>query len=367
MADSENPEMIPILIGSGVSCAGGLPGVLSLSEKAASGFHGFALNPLFREIKELCDEDRNGIASNYEDWVYLAMQVRDHIGREYENPGLIPLIASLVAKTGLPDQQLKLSCEEIVVSILRLVCDNLISSKDQPANAFPELGPALRSFSSRKARFFSLNHDLMLEKYLKESALDFYDGFASIDGLDSGRQFSFDRQAFDEANIAILKLHGSINWWRHRPLRARLSGNPWIYEFIGVELGENRKFERMDETPMILAGTFNKILQYSSPIFIQFLGEFHHTLQCADRFAVCGYGFADKGINSLIVNWMSENASRHLFVFDPNPFDEERARGAILWKIEEWQNEGRLHTTAKRIGSEISWDNLLDTIFAPLP
>ena len=367
MADSENLEMIPILIGSGVSCAGGLPGVLSLSEKAASGFHGSALDPLFREIKELCDKNRNGIASNYEDWVYLAMQVRDHIGREYENPGIIPLVVSLEAKTGLSDGRLEASCDEIIVSILRLVCGSLVSDKDHAAKAFAELGPALKHHSSRKVRFFSLNHDLMLEKYLKDLGLIFYDGFAQIHELDSGRQFSFDRQAFDEANIAILKLHGSINWWRHRPLRGCDSGNPWIYEFIGVELGENRKFERMDETPMILAGTFNKILQYSSPIFIQFLGEFHHTLRCADRFAVCGYGFADKGINSLIVNWMSESASRHLFVFDPNPFDEKRARGAILGKIEDWQNEGRLHRIAKRIGSDISWDNILDTVSASLP
>lgn len=367
MADSESPTMIPILIGSGVSCAGGLSGVVSLSAKAATGFHGSSQDPLFREIKELCDEDRKGLPSNYEDWVYLAMQVRDHICREYENPGINPLVVSLEAKTGLSDERLEASCDEIIVSILRLVCTSLVSNKDHAAKAFAELGPALKHHSSRKVRFFSLNHDLMLEKYLKDSGLIFYDGFAQIDELDSGRRFAFDRQAFDEASIAILKLHGSINWWRQRPLRARRSGNPWIYEFIGVEVGGNRNFERMDETPLVLAGTFNKILQYSSPVFIQFLGEFHHTLQRADRFAVCGYGFADKGINSLIVNWMSGSTNAHLFVFDPNPFDKDRARGAIRGKINEWQNEGRLHRIAKRIGSDISWDNILDTVSASLP
>ncbi|MCX6969247.1 MAG: SIR2 family protein [Verrucomicrobia bacterium] len=358
--------MIPILIGSGVSCAGDLPSVDQLSEQAASHFIGTPREPLFKALKGLCDEDRNGAASNYEDWLYLATQVRDHVHREYENPGLIPLIADLNSKTELAPKIIQKACEEIIISILHVVCGELSSSDEQAAKAFIALDSALESHSSKKVRFFSLNHDLLLEKYLKKTGLVFYDGFAPIDGVDHGRRFDFNRQGFETSAVALLKLHGSINWWRHRPTRARNADNPWIYEFIGVEMGKNRVFEQMDETPLILAGTFNKILQYSSPVFLQLLGEFHNTLQCADRLAVCGYGFADKGINSLIANWMSSSMEHHLFVFDPKPFDAERARGAILGKIEAWENEGRIHTTPKRIGSEIDWDKLFDTVFAPL-
>jgi len=197
--------------------------------------------------------------------------------------------------------------------------------------------------------------------------VSYYDGFEQIDKLSDGRRFSFDKTKYDTAVVSLLKLHGSINWWRHRPLRARREQNPWIYEFIGVEIEDGRVFERMDETPLILAGTFNKILQYSSPVFLELLAEFYHTLQRSNSLLVCGYGFGDKGINSIIADWMSGDRERHLFIVDPEPFDEKRSRGAILWKVDAWKDENRLHVLSKRIGTDVAWDEIVSATLKPTP
>ena len=360
-------NVLPILLGSGVSCAGHLPGIGLLSHAASKPFWGTKKEPLFGAIKGLCEEDRSGLPSNYEDWLYLAIQLRDHVLRDYENPGLIPLIAHLTSRTGLPPEQLKEASEAVILSILKAVCAALRSEDGRSADAYPKLAETLTARRETIFRFFILNHDLLLERYFREAGVSYYDGFEAIDELSSGRRFSFERPKYGAAAVSLLKLHGSINWWRHRPLRARGEQNPWIYEFIGVDIGDHRVFERMDETPLILAGTFNKILQYSSPVFLKLLAEFYQTLQGSHSLLVCGYGFGDKGINSIIGDWMSGNMERHLFVVDPEPFDEKRSRGAILWKVDAWRHEDRLHVFSMRIGKDVAWDEIVSPALEPKP
>jgi hypothetical protein len=357
----DSTRVLPILLGSGVSCAGRLPGIGLLSNIAGEAFRTSKEEPLFGAVKGLCEEDRGGLSSNYEDWLYVTIQLRDHVLRDYENPGLIPLLAHLVSRTGWPPERLKESADVVILSVLKTVCSALRSKEGVPEAAYPKLAESLASGRDTAFRFFTLNHDLLLERYFYGTKVSCYDGFEMSDELSSGRRFGFDRTKYHASKVSLLKLHGSMNWWRHRPLRDRGEENPWINEFIGVDVVDDRTFERIDETPLILAGTFNKILQYSSPVFLQLLAEFHHTLQRSDSLLVCGYGFGDKGINSIIADWMCGNLERHLLVVDPEPFDEKRARGAILWKVDAWRSEERLHVFSKGIGEGFAWDEILST------
>src|SRR5207249_1423717 len=144
----------------------------------------------------------------------------------------------------------------------RSVCSRLSSSTAEPGAAFDTLDEVIKNMGSRLA-FFSLNHDLLLEHFLRSKNLRFYDGFEIHPETPDFRTFNFSRSAFEKARLSVTKLHGSVNWRRYRHIRSRTARDKWHDEFFGIRLQENRVFELMDELPLVLVGTFNKILQYS--------------------------------------------------------------------------------------------------------
>jgi hypothetical protein len=206
-----------------------------------------------------------------------------------------------------------------------------------------------------------LNHDLLLERFFRSKQVPFYDGFEPHPETSDFRTTHFSRASFESASLSVTKLHGSVNWRRYRPLRARAAGDKWRDEFFGISLKENRAFEQMDELPLVLVGTFNKILQYSVPVFLQMLGEFDHFLQTTSHLIVCGYGFGDKGINTLLAYWMSKKTPHTMYVIDPSPFNETRCRGAISQKVEIWRYENCLKVLPKKIGKGgVTWTEVLE-------
>jgi hypothetical protein len=245
-------------------------------------------------------------------------------------------------------------------TITRIVCARLSNITADPAVAFDTLDEVIKTIGARFA-FFSLNHDLLLERFLQGKNVRFYDGFEIHPETPDFRTFNFSRRAFEKARLSVTKLHGSVNWRRYRHIRSRVARDKWRDEFFGIRLQENRVFELMDELPLVLVGTFNKILQYSTPVFLQMMGEFHHYLQTSSHLIVCGYGFGDKGINTLLAYWMSEKTPRTMYVIDPHPFDEGRCRGAISQKVEVWQGENRLKVLSKKIGPQsLTWADVFE-------
>jgi hypothetical protein len=105
------------------------------------------------------------------------------------------------------------------------------------------------------------------------------------------------------------------------------------------------------DRPLFLAGTFNKIADYSQEPFGDLLYGFRAFLANAERLAVCGYGFGDKGdkgINSVIVNWLYGRRHRRLVVIHRHPEDlRNSARGAISNKWHSWAESGRLKLVEK--------------------
>jgi hypothetical protein len=91
------------------------------------------------------------------------------------------------------------------------------------------------------------------------------------------------------------------------------------------------------------------------------LGEFDHFLQTTSHLIVCGYGFGDKGINTLLAYWMSMKTPHTMYVIDPSPFNETRCRGAISQKVEIWHEENCLKVLPKKIGKEgVTWAEVLE-------
>jgi len=70
----------------------------------------------------------------------------------------------------------------------------------------------------------------------------------------------------------------------------------------------------IDDDGVMLIGSFNKIFEYSGGIFSDLFCAFRGSLGSARRLVVGGYGFGDKGVNQLIVQWLRESVERKLII-----------------------------------------------------
>ncbi|MBI4523009.1 MAG: SIR2 family protein [Deltaproteobacteria bacterium] len=194
---------------------------------------------------------------------------------------------------------------------------------------------------------FTLNHDCLIEKYLRSRGVIPVDGFGEPDP--KVRYWNPGVFQNKESKINLFKLHGSVDWYRLRPW-----GYGWEQEAIGI-LPEGADpsrlhLDRVDGGPRILIGTFNKMLEYTGGVFLDLLWQFRHRLRLTTDLAVCGYGFADKGINTQLVEWIYSNSANRICVVHPQPVSlGNSARGAIKNKWEDWEKDRRLIVVPKRV------------------
>jgi len=234
-------------------------------------------------------------------------------------------------------------------------------TQHDPKVAFAGLAEAIRKADATKFRFFTLNHDLLLEKYLKDEDIDYYRPIEPHPMTSAYSRISFSRKHFESAAVSLVKLHGSIDWWRIRPKKDREARHPFRREFIGIQHGKDKRFEKMDKAPRVLIGTFNKILRYSTHVFLPLLAELQYSLRESRRLIVCGYGFGDKGINNLVIDGMLSAKRLCMVVVDPEPFHPSRCRFAVLDKIKLWKTEKRLFEANGKIGANsITWPEILE-------
>jgi hypothetical protein len=153
----------------------------------------------------------------------------------------------------------------------------------------------------------------------------------------------WDPDAFESAieRVRILKLHGSLNWFQFENRDAVWTSRigisdkyPWsVLNAKGeLELPENGQ-------PQFLIGTFNKMIEYTSPVYLTHYYQFARSLESLSTLIVCGYGFGDKGINGPIVDWMNGSSERRMLVIHPRPVSLARyARRAIGKYWEMWKD-----------------------------
>ena len=141
---------------------------------------------------------------------------------------------------------------------------------------------------------------------------------------------------------------------------AKIPQNPWCNEEI-VKGACPNDWESMDEHPEILAGTFNKLFEYTRSMYLWMHAMFHDSLQRSTRLVVCGYGFGDKGINNQVTEWMSHDSKnvRKMIVADMDPF--ANARGAIRSKVEGWERMRKCIILKGKFGSggKLTWNDIL--------
>lgn len=173
------------------------------------------------------------------------------------------------------------------------------------AESVEYLGPLLHS-AGIPVEIATLNYDRSVEELcrLKKRSVD-----TGMSAWSGGRDWEWD----PNAEVRLLKLHGSIDWQ------------------IEVEQGrggltESKVVQRSDDsesrgTPGVVFGGRGK-LRADGP-FLSMLREFDNMLSRAERLLIVGYSFRDDHINVALARWVNSVPGRNMTVIDP-AFNRDR-------------------------------------------
>jgi hypothetical protein len=384
-----------LLLGSGASLGAGLPGVEGITDRVLSGegvtrhTDGTYLTTAGRELQRLwpvepevlrfvgCIRDRVseyyaeiGVehAPNYEDLAELTGQLEDSLSGEYENPGLLPLARALQPEFECAHPG---AVHEVAASASNYVRDVAWRMLGRPADSIQYLMP-LVGFCGDSGftgiDICTLNHDTVLEGALGKAGLKLSDGFGHRYG--PLRLWSDDFPEPGHPPIRLLKLHGSVDWFR---FRLPLGRGGATVDVIASCRGIDRNYIRgADGTlldlpvaarPELLVGTLTKILNYPRGIYGETHWRFRESLRATTRIVVCGYGFGDKAVNSALIDWMDRTHEGRLLVVDPTAarFLTDRGRPAARRMLKRWVQSGRASMLESRL-EDADWRRIRDEL-----
>jgi hypothetical protein len=370
---------VAFLLGAGVSMGADLPGtaevtrrveVMAAEARATQGLSVGAqesrlVGELLTRLRAFAEPPHDADATfNYEILHYLCRQVAEE-GIEFENPLIVPAIRRVTRGivSAAQAERNRFTIEGVAAhalgSIQRVVTGSLFTSK-RPIGHLDALVSACRDSRLSAIDVATLNHDTLIEGVLQARGILYEDGFLPVEsGL---REWIRGRLMDAGARVRLLKLHGSVDWHRVRPIS---SDHAWYDDrWIQVpELDQSRLgLFTCPPSPLILIGTTDKILDYVRFPFVDILCAFRDALGRSSRLVVSGYSFGDKAINSQIADWYYTNRDRRIVAISPEIEGcLERSRWAMRDKWMYWRSEGRLVLNDARFG-ETAWEAIADQL-----
>jgi hypothetical protein len=355
---------LQFLIGSGVSLAAGLPSTQAITSRVLQGYQDEIglrgrhaanarafLTLLEREQRLLLRRLDRPRAVNYEDLYYLAGQIVDADIGEFENPAVESFVRELARKLSTQGSYLrerdtaarakKGYWREQVMDLARLSADYIkqvvveeLAKGECSLEAMRVLVDAGRQ-EELPVDVFTLNHDVLLERCWRAKGVAYEDGFRPVADVNAVCYLAeypevtvWDSRAYgivDCARPCIAKLHGSLDWWNipHPDVDflppARVDGDPFHIRSRNARHSLGPYLFPAEREPVILVGTFNKMLaQARGDSFLDILCLFRHRLATSTRLVISGYGFGDKGINGILIEWLARPTSRALLI-TPDP------------------------------------------------
>jgi len=394
-------QKLSFLLGSGASLPAKMPGIKQITEKVLSGAgvrHHTAGNydfgqPLYAhagfpdeyvsrvvaflkrlsvEIEQYYSPDHDR-AVNYEDLFYVAAQIHDSEVGEYDNPIVQPFIDKIMPDiepllVGRENEiRKKWKLHEIAVEATHYLHDIVwrsLTAELADINYLRCVGDACQYNEISSVDLFTLNHDMVLERSLDDWNVKYTEGFGPpINGVRYWSPEVFDHPS---CNVRLFKLHGSVNWFlfesraasqRNDPVGIVLDGDIWH-----TKAPDGQLQRPVDGRPMLLAGTFNKMLQYTMGIYADLYFQMYRALRETEVLILCGYGFGDKGINTRLIEWVYSSQQNVMVVIHPDPNSLKMgARGAISKNWDNWLQSDRLVLVQKCI-EETSWKDIYDAI-----
>jgi len=294
------------------------------------GYLGFRIQGYLQEYVVSCQQLLNLVASkverfydhiefehtpNYEDIYYVLRQIKDSYLLEFENPAVISLIDELFADTKWEKKKFKETINEAIRLIESIVWQSIDISIEKSSQF-----DLINSISTHLNldTILSLNHDLVLEKWLQSKGIVFDDGFH----IDNKKLPEWKGFKNEKGILKLCKVHGSIDWFDFQ------IENPNSYRNL-VKLPHNHYAETINGidgsfkypnsgTPSILIGTFNKMLGYLSGIHELLFEELKSEINKSEIIIVSGYGFGDKGINTRLLHWLYQDYSKKMIIIHPD-------------------------------------------------
>ena len=306
-----------------------------------------------------------GRSPNYEDLFYLADQAWAEELGEMENPAVRTLASELRADMStLIGTENGLNYFDLLNETRNYIADVVWKSLCPKPVSTNHLKIIARACESGTVSSIStLCHDTHVEAFLREQSILLADGFS--DEKAGVRYWSGDLSS--NGKIPFLKLHGSVDWFRLRPDNSK----DFFDDQIGIPLNGDRYHTKteagisqlpVDGRPLLLIGTFNKILNYSGGMFRELHYRFRSKIREANQLVVCGYSFGDKGINSEIIEWYYAERGRRFVIIHPDREElVTNARGSIKNKWDKWEKNGSVVFIAKRL-ENVDIDEFLKAI-----
>lgn len=385
------------LLGAGVSLAAGMPSTSELTAKVLEGAVSRGMDSHYRlglaqpwnaenwsldhvglvmvvvhELKTEVDAFYSGYPAriaNYEDIYYLAVQIADAMSGEFDNPALrllverlAPILAPLFTSVqrGATVEEMLLEAGNETVRCIEDVVWQSLAGAPTKSTMMPAAVGAAADEELDGLDVFTLNHDTVLEESLKSAGIPFADGFAEQQG--SVCPWNMALLQNGPARTRVVKLHGSIDWCYYGGLGLAKTVDRNMYHFtlpdetISQEWGLGH--------PVILCGTFNKMLEYLRGPFLDLHLLFREALDSVNLLVVSGYSFGDKGINNRLWEWMADDRGRRLVVVHENHDALVReARGMVKKNWESWKEAGKLICVPKWFEA-VTWAEIKERIAA---
>lgn len=293
---------------------------------------------------------------NYESIYYLIWQLWNGAIGDYDNPAIFKLYKEIqnsfepqiLYKDFFDDEVFKGFLKKVLIYI-----ENTLGQKLELAlnngNFLKIIQDAYEDEKIIKVEIFSLNHDTLIEQLLDEKKIEYSDGFTEGDlNIKIWNKKSFN----NKSKINLYKLHGSINWYQfyRKDKKEWFIGSVpnYIKDIDHIKDTNNSDLFR-EERHGILVGTFNKIFNYLTDVFILLNFKFYETLSDFNYFVISGYSFSDKGINLYIKRFMNSGHNKKLVIIDPDGGKlEERARGMIADDLFKWELTKKMEIIHKK-------------------
>lgn len=301
---------------------------------------------------------------DYEWYFYACQQLYDGIMGNQENALLEPVLAEFEKATSKlapgPLSEGAAQPDRILREVMRYI-KGIVWLAPAPTTplrsrgldrAFRAVVQACDDLTSGQLSVITLNHDTLLEQAFERARLRFEDGFGTPEAKfrenSSPASVRFWRGYQGTRNRhRVIKVHGSIDWWRLRPEGADWSGERMARCAIPpLRLSRHGKaWDTLAPRPEMLVGTFNKVFDYSRPFNLQRYAAAYDSLSHSDALVIAGYSFRDQGVNGLLTDWYYSKQGRKLAVISPDLVGStppHTARGAISGKWADWVKSGRL-------------------------
>lgn len=336
MAEKKN---IAFLLGAGFSQAAGMPctskltnhvfrklGIVNDDPRPAAGMVIRQSGPRLMDFAVDCNLDQIGRLAKlivdilgsharqwytrdctYEELYYVVDHMEQQKTPELENPLFTTLLFDLKDKilkcNGVEEEKVNLmtgGAGLIKETIEAAVAEHILFSQKECDLTGLDVFDVLSDEDHDRIYLFTLNHDTLIEKLLRERGIPYSDGFAS----NRGGINRWNIEEFDKHRANLCKLHGSLDWRRENEDSRLFFPTVVRDEIIEVKLLEKEINRRR---VLFLSGTLNKYSEYAKGIFADGLFLLQSSLTKVDRLIILGYSFGDLGINDAIFNWLDRD------------------------------------------------------------